>query len=314
MSLLDNALKSIALGVEDYTSPDERRILSCVRNLHSGILLLFKHKLQILSPKGSADVLLMEKQLPYRTANGEISWKGAGKRTVGTLGIKTRFKELGIVVDWRRIQTIADYRNDVEHFFSPETPQAARTYISNVFVVVRDFIRTHLGLDPSELLDEETYRVLVEETEVHAKEFLECQASMDSIGWSSDLLQEMAKQAACSECRSDLLEARSVGGAAPIFKCRSCRAERTYDTFAEEAVIQFCGPSNRLEVPDGGEPANIECPECGRATYLLDEDICVLCGCSVERTCRNCALPIPASELEDDGLCGWCRHMDRKDD
>jgi hypothetical protein len=39
--LLENAIISIQIGIDDYFSNDSRRIISCVRNLYSGILLLF---------------------------------------------------------------------------------------------------------------------------------------------------------------------------------------------------------------------------------------------------------------------------------
>ena len=50
VSILKNAIDSIAIGLEDYESTDERRIVSSTRNIFAGILLLFKHKLCELSP------------------------------------------------------------------------------------------------------------------------------------------------------------------------------------------------------------------------------------------------------------------------
>ena len=41
-SLLTNAVQSIQIGIEDFSSTDPRRILSTVRNLYAGILLLLK--------------------------------------------------------------------------------------------------------------------------------------------------------------------------------------------------------------------------------------------------------------------------------
>lgn len=55
MSILKNAVDSIALGLEDYETSiaeeDERRIISCTRNIYAGILLLFKHKLSSIDNK-----------------------------------------------------------------------------------------------------------------------------------------------------------------------------------------------------------------------------------------------------------------------
>ncbi len=45
MTILNNAIDSIQLGIEDYELIGEnpKRLISCTRNLFSGILLLFKH-------------------------------------------------------------------------------------------------------------------------------------------------------------------------------------------------------------------------------------------------------------------------------
>ena len=50
--LLKNAVVSIQLGLKDFASDDERRIISAARNLYSGVLLLCKEVLRQLSPSG----------------------------------------------------------------------------------------------------------------------------------------------------------------------------------------------------------------------------------------------------------------------
>lgn len=53
MSVLQNAATSIQLGIEDYQSEDPRRVISAVRNMYAGLLLMFKAKLELLSPADS---------------------------------------------------------------------------------------------------------------------------------------------------------------------------------------------------------------------------------------------------------------------
>ena len=62
MSILQNAIDSIVMGLEDYQSEDKKRMLSCVRNLYAGMLLLFKYKLVELSPEGSNEILIKKKK------------------------------------------------------------------------------------------------------------------------------------------------------------------------------------------------------------------------------------------------------------
>lgn len=66
MTMIQNAVNSIRLGVEDFktAAEDEARALSSIRNLTAGLLPPFKVKLQALSPPGSKDALLKERVPP----------------------------------------------------------------------------------------------------------------------------------------------------------------------------------------------------------------------------------------------------------
>lgn len=98
--LLQNAINSIEIGIEDYklSQQDERRIISCVRNVFAGILLLFKYKLVELSPANSDEVLIKQ-QISWFMENGNIIAKGKGDKTVDVQSIKDRFKSLNISID-----------------------------------------------------------------------------------------------------------------------------------------------------------------------------------------------------------------------
>ena len=118
MSILKNAIDSIAIGLEDYQCPDERRIVSSTRNIFAGILLLFKHKLCELSPSDSDEALIKQRVLPEIDTTGAVRWIGKGNKTVDVQNIKERFESLGISIDWKRVERINKYRNDIEHYFS----------------------------------------------------------------------------------------------------------------------------------------------------------------------------------------------------
>ncbi len=44
--LLENAVLSIELGVEDFEADDQRRLLLAIQNLYAGVLLLCKQSLK----------------------------------------------------------------------------------------------------------------------------------------------------------------------------------------------------------------------------------------------------------------------------
>ena len=56
----------------------------------------------------------------------------------------------------------------------------------------------------------------------------------------------------------------------------------------------------------------IECPTCGEFAYILEANVCELCGESVSRECSLCGDSILPEELTDNGMCGWCSHMIEK--
>lgn len=79
------------------------------------MLLSYKHKLSLLSELGSDEALIKQRVLSAIDDGENLIWKGQGKKTVDVQSIKERFKSLNIDVDWKRIEKINDFRNDIEH-------------------------------------------------------------------------------------------------------------------------------------------------------------------------------------------------------
>jgi len=113
MDLLTNAVESIQVGVEDYRTGTRPRLLSAMRNIHAGILLLYKEVLRRESPHDSNDVLLMANISPSRDANGKLIFVDDRKKTVNVQQIKQRFDALGIVTDWKRFDGVNSVRTDM---------------------------------------------------------------------------------------------------------------------------------------------------------------------------------------------------------
>jgi hypothetical protein len=160
MSLLKNAIESIQIGIEDYTSKDQKRILSAVRNIYAGILLLYKEKLLRLSPNGS-DILIKQKIKPY-IKDGNLSFEGSGRKTANVQRIKELFKDLKINVDWDKFDTISNIRNEIEHHYTSEEPKLIKELIANSFGLIKEFITVHLQENPKKLLKEECWHILID--------------------------------------------------------------------------------------------------------------------------------------------------------
>jgi hypothetical protein len=316
LSILDNAKDSIIMGLEDYSSGEPRRMISCTRNLFSGVLLLFKHKLAILSPTESNEALIKQRILPKLSASGTVEWIGQGKKTVDVQQIRERLEALGISVNWERVEAINKFRNDIEHYYTQLSGDAIRALLSNSFLVIRDFLSQHLATDPKEFLGDEAWDTLLSVSEVYEKEKQECVAVVESVTFASGSLSDALNSYKCSNCNSTLISIRDPREEpeANEFYCRSCNASWDFETIAEAALEDYFAWDNYLTYKEGGDIATICCPECSRKTYIVHEQLCAVCGESMEHECQMCGSTIPPEEIDGSGYCGWCQHMMSKDD
>lgn len=314
MDLLTNAIESIRLGVDDYLSDTHPRLLSAVRNIHAGILLLYKEALRRLSPDGSNDVLLMARIVPSRDADGKMHFMGVGKKTVDTQQIRERFDGLGITTDWRRFERIADARNDVEHRYPQLDQKALRGLIADSFLIVRNFLAGELKHDPREELGEETWQAMLEVAEVYQKEKEECATLLAKVKWTSPTLEDGLAELTCSACGSDLLKPVDPTSGEIVLQCSSCGQDEAPESYVPKAIASALSAASYEAVKDGGETPYVRCPECGEEAYVMEERRCALCEHEAEHSCARCGCEIPAEELDSEPFCGYCAYMMNKDD
>lgn len=315
MSILKNAIDSIAVGLEDYSSPDQRRVISCTRNVFAGILLLFKHKLSLLSSPGSDEALIKQRVLPVIDESAHLEWKGKGSKTVDVQGIKERFESLNIDVDWKRIDKINSFRNDIEHYFSNLKHEAIRSLISDSFVIINDFIRKHLDEDPKGLLGDAAWAVLIEVNEVYEREKAECLAALQALEFFDDEILSAFEAYSCDECGSRLIMPSVRGGEATSadYACKSCGKTLPYEEIVSGAVADYYSHEVYLSHTDGGDSPLADCPECA-GIYLFAQGICASCGHTAEHECQRCGSTIMPEELFAEPFCGYCAHAMSKDD
>jgi DNA-directed RNA polymerase subunit M/transcription elongation factor TFIIS len=261
MKLLNNAVVSIHLALEDYDSTGNGRMLSAVRNLHAGILLLFKEKLRRASPPGSGEILLMAKSEFQKSATGAVISVGIGRKTVDVKQIRERFENLGIKTDWKRFDEINRLRNDIEHYFTVVNPATMRAMISNTFIIIRNFISEELDFDPQEELGEMVWKKMLSVSEVAEKEREECKKALDAIYWESEAFAEAVSDLRCSECGSPLLLPTENARGANL-RCRSCGEEENFEHYAPRALVEHFASDNHYSMKDGGDPVTITCPHC----------------------------------------------------
>lgn len=312
MSLLNNAVMSIQLGLEDLEKGTGGRNLSAVRNLHAGVILLLKAKLLELSAPGSDEVLLKQKLKPRLAKSGSIEFVGTGRKTVELDEIKSRLTAIGVVVDWERIERLTRERNNVEHYYPQITDEALRGLAADVLVIVRDFATRELGHDPIDLFGEACWQRLLENKEVFDSERRDCLEALGGLRWPTDIARCASEEYACSQCAAQLFH--PTGSSKDIeeleIQCRACGDTTKAGSFVEAALREYLAGDRYEAVKDGGRDPLADCPGCFRKTFLVEEGICATCGHELEfLSCMQCDSPLEADDQHLEGLCGYCDHV-----
>lgn len=312
MSLLQNAANSIRLGLEDFQSDEDDRLLSASRNFYAGILLLYKEKLRRLSPPNSDEVLLKVQIRPRLDADGNLSFVGSGRKTVDVQQIKERFKDLSISVDWNRLDRLMSVRNEIEHYFTTQSRDALRSFISNGFLLFRDFARVHLQEDPIELVGQDAWGRIVDVAEVYERELARCHSLLREREWMTSALADAVTDASCPECGSSLLEPMGDEQRNPEVRCTSCGHSVHFEDFAVLSMNEHY--DDHAHIVDGGDPEVVDCPHCGANAFHMPSSECAVCGESFSEECAICGNSIAPDEYDGGSLCSYHQYVASKDD
>lgn len=315
MSILQNAIDSIQIGVEDFSSTDERRSVSAIRNIAAGMLLLFKEKLCRLSPDYDNELLIKKDIEPEAGADGGLVFKGRGKKTVDVFQIRERFQSMKVEVDWKRLDEITNLRNELEHYYAKKTPDAVREVVAKSFLLIRDFVVKELKENPQELFGNQCWEALLETNEVYSVEEDACKASIVKVDWKYSAVKDSLEYLRCPACNSALVKAMDEDDAFPDINllCKSCSEEFCFNDVVEECVQELLSESAYRRVKDGEESPFGTCPSCDKETFVLAEGCCVACESGLDYTnCSACEEPLTLDEQANDGMCSYCHYKYEK--
>ena len=317
--LLQNAIISIQLGLEDYESEDKRRALSATRNLYSGVLLLCKEVLRRHSPPDSNEVLLRKTHRVEKNSDGSTRKVGTGKNTVGRHEIVKRFKQFIPEIDLSNLERLAEIRNDIEHLHAP-APGAIQKAIAGAMPIIRSVIVYELKDNPSRLLGQPAWGILLKEAEVFKEEKDACMASFENVEWNSGALEESMEELHCPNCLSPLIKNESSQGVSQDdvrLVCSECSEILERETAFEHALMESKRGETYIDVKNGGEGPLGDCSECDLEMYVFEENKCANCGFSMEvHTCYRCygALTLDDYRYGSGYLCSYCTDLMSKPD
>ncbi|WP_458127560.1 hypothetical protein [Pseudomonas sp. Z2-11] len=317
MTMLDNAVSSIRLGVEDFKAiaTDEARALSAIRNLSAGLLLMFKVKLQELSPPDSKEALLKQHVIPALDAGGNPVWVGKGGQTVDVRTIQERLESLGVTgIDWSLLKKLTTMRNDVEHYYSKLPASGLAEAMAASFHLIQQFVPGYLGRTPIELLGEELWKFLTAQESFYKRELEVCQVANKQVTWGHTLLKGSVDLLQCPACNSPLIKPLALLEPACeiTFVCTCCAHNASYAEAAEAIATMHHYSDLYYAFTKGGESPLDHCSSCGHFSYLTEELECLLClDDSPGPACAECGATLESEIDRNDDLtqlCGMCRY------
>jgi hypothetical protein len=116
--LLQNAVTSIRMGIEEYSSDKPDRSLSAVRNFYAGVLLLAKEVLVRAAPNADPDEIIGARYKPVPDGTGSVTHVPDGHRTIDFDTIGKRFKDFKLDIDQAALGELNKIRNEIEHRFT----------------------------------------------------------------------------------------------------------------------------------------------------------------------------------------------------
>lgn len=316
--LLKNAATSIRVGVEDYETGEGARVLSAVRNLHAGLLLLAKWVLVRSVPNATEDEVIAVAYEPVPARGGGVKYVPAGTQTIGLRDIPDRLGKFGLGLSEKakeRLKSLAKVRNAVEHRYPGVTGKPLQETVSEAFVVVTELSR--LGqLEPVDLLGEAVWDAMRKVNEVHEQELEECRGTWRGVAWSFDVDDGVGpKCPACGSERLRQIERDNKAQDSVRAKCLSCGEELDPETFVECLLAAQYWANGYLAAKGRAHGVLYDCPSCALRTYVDEyasdgEAVgCVVCGFKLG-VCCICTSDLSPDDLYDDreDVCGSCGH------
>ncbi len=320
MSILKNAVASIQVGVEDYLSGDSRRLISALRNLYAGILLLAKAHLSRCSPADSNEALIKERVKMVPRADGSLSVIGVGKKTVDVRQIQARLADLGVTFNWGPLDKLQEIRNNIEHYYFDGTTEQLRAAMHDAHLLVHGLVGTVLREDPVALLGKECWEVLLKESTIYEAEAQKCQKTLEGVAWPTARAESASEYLCCPNCASNLVRhsGPAVADAADLeLSCVACGAKFDFQRSLEAVLNNIYFAEAHFAMLDGEEAPVERCPDCGGDTYVHDDAECACCGFALsdETRCLVCDQPLSLDEFEEfTNLCGYHAYQVAKDD
>ncbi len=300
--LLDNAVTSIRLGVEDFENADAMggdpaRSLSSVRNLFAGVLLLFKFKIADCATnddEAESLIFIPPKIQPFPDGKGGVVWVPHGKfmrTTINVATIKERLDAFKIGNDWKVVEHLQSLRNDIEHLHPNEAHGDLLVFVANLFPVLSDFISKQLGKTPGDLLGD-AWSIMLNHANTFQKHKEDCEREWAKAGIPGRM-GEFIGYVRCEACCHPLVrpnpeqleEGMTVESNEYEFEYQCVLCDNR-DNIKNDLIYELKKSFNTDYKSQREDVEN--CISCGRSAFVVSEGKCYWCG--QEQTHKLCSI------------------------
>jgi hypothetical protein len=314
--LLQNAIASIQLGIEDYQSNDPRRPISAVRNFYAGVLLLGKQCLVDAAPNADPMEVLASGFVPKPDGHGGVDHEPKGYRTIDLSELRGRFKDFGLEWPDGDIATLQRLRNELEHHHSDAPKQVIRQAIAACFPLIQGFFAI-LEKDPASALGD-AWAIMLEEEAFFTMQKTEADTTFDRLPWPG---LSNTHAWSCQDCASSLIRQVDPDNSEPWDiqgRCVSCGKMLTAEETVKLIVEAEYSGDDYAAAKDGGDAVINDCPQCWNPTYVVSDEVnkCLLCGDEVDGECALCStsLSVHNRSIDNSSYCDYCDHVLSKAD
>lgn len=310
--IFKNAVTSIMLGVEDFETGCDARMLSAARNYYAGLLLLAKECLIHAAPEADPMEIVGAKFKPIPDDMGGVKYKVVGYKTIDLEQIEKQFKDFGLSWPAVSIKKLQNLRNNVEHYHLNQPMKTLSEAIASTFPAVIDFFKI-IEEDPQKHLAD-VWQTLIAEREAFEKIKADCLATWADINWPQPV--KNLDRMLCPNCNSSLIgqsDSANTNHEMIEGKCFQCGETINRVSLIEMVVKASYGVNEYVLAKDGSpDPVNY-CPDCGAHAYVEHDEIslCFSCGESVAGQCWRCddSIDVHQYSPEHPALCSYCSYM-----
>lgn len=307
--IFDNAVTSITLGIEDFETGTDERMLSAARNYYAGLLLLAKECLVCAAPEADAMEIIGAKFKPIPDGAGGVEHVVAGYATVDLAQLQQRFKDFELPWPDVNIKQLQQFRNNLEHYHLKEPASALGEAIASSFPMVVDFFKI-LEEDPQEHLSE-VWDTIIAERATFEKVRASCLESWEGVEWPAPV--QKLDRMSCPSCQSSLVgqaDAKNTDHEQVNGKCFQCGEEINREKMMEMVVQASYEMDAYIMAKEGLSEPYGHCPICTADAYVDDGEhsVCFSCNESIGGECARCGANIDLNEYnpEEPDLCSYC--------